>query len=127
MVLRSLQCWAIGDETRKLFALVIFTVITTILYVWTRTVCQRCFAYSMLPLALFPLYLLSDLFTEIVMSDLDASQWIFWQVTCRGTIFPRVIMLTHLALPHVELVSICVCTFRRFQLGLYFSSMLDCW
>ena len=54
--------------------------VTVFYYVYVRVIATRCFSYSLLPTTLFPVHLMSDLFTEIVMADLDAATPMFWLV-----------------------------------------------
>ena len=64
------RCWAqtstaLTLDARRFLALMAFTTYTVLLYLVTRVTIARCFPFAVTPVALFPIHLLCDTYTEV--------------------------------------------------------------
>eukprot|EP00935_MAST-01C_sp_MAST-1C-sp1_P001998 g1998.t1 len=79
-ILGRMQAFFGNSPAAKLAILVTWSVTLAVAYLNLRLVALRCLPYTAIPVLLFPLQLVGDMFTEIVFMDFDMTSPEFWFV-----------------------------------------------
>jgi len=66
------------DQGRVIASMGLFSMLMVVCFLASRLMARRCFAPHLIPVALFPIHLTNDLFTEIMVPNLLITEPWFW-------------------------------------------------